>query len=244
MHWRKPVLILVLLGLCLSLTSSYRLRVESVRSRRSMAGIPSAVTGKRNNCWPEPFVCPDRAAARMPFCIQIANGWRSRNTIDGIYFEQNGTQLLRDRAKPDSLSSDEYAECLPGHLRPPGLQSDRHVRTAGCGARRRREVLRRPNGRSGHAHLVSAKRVRRRRGQPRTQEIYRVVRRPEQSSSRDGPPSTRIAPACQTSAPAGRVRHGSADTPPPATQIATTPTSAGPQRAALPIILYSQIIPL
>jgi len=50
---------------------------------------------KRNNAWPEPFVCPDRAAVRMPFAIQIANGWRDRNTLDGLYFEEDGTELSK-----------------------------------------------------------------------------------------------------------------------------------------------------
>ena len=92
MHWRKPVLIVVLLGLCLSLTSSPAFAWDPFESIAD-GWYSICRDWKRNNCWPEPFVCPDRTTVRMPFCIQIANGWRSRNTLDGIYFEDNGSEL-------------------------------------------------------------------------------------------------------------------------------------------------------
>lgn len=92
MLWRKTVLVLVLIGLAFP-----------VAAQPAAAGNPFDCASdawycfwrdwKRNNCWPEPFVCPDRAAVRMPFAIQIANGWRDRNTLDGLYFEEDGTEL-------------------------------------------------------------------------------------------------------------------------------------------------------
>ncbi|MEN6406425.1 MAG: hypothetical protein ABFC77_08135 [Thermoguttaceae bacterium] len=42
---------------------------------------------QRRNCWPEPFVAPDRAAVAAPMAIQIANGWRRQNLLGDFYFE-------------------------------------------------------------------------------------------------------------------------------------------------------------
>src|SRR5574340_671894 len=43
---------------------------------------------KRNNCFPEPFLAPDRAAVRMPFNIMVQNGWRLENTLGDHYFDE------------------------------------------------------------------------------------------------------------------------------------------------------------
>ena len=48
---------------------------------------------KRRNCWPAPFVCPDRQAARAPFCIEVENGWRRQNMLGDFYFEPTTGQL-------------------------------------------------------------------------------------------------------------------------------------------------------
>jgi hypothetical protein len=47
----------------------------------------------RRNCWPEPFVIPDRASVREPFMISIANGWERQNLLLDQYFDDNGTRL-------------------------------------------------------------------------------------------------------------------------------------------------------
>jgi hypothetical protein len=47
---------------------------------------------KRRNCWPQPFVAPDRQAVRVPLAIMVANGWQRQNTISDFFFE-SGNQL-------------------------------------------------------------------------------------------------------------------------------------------------------
>ena len=48
---------------------------------------------KRRNCWPAPFVCPDRQSARAPFAIQVSNGWQKQNLIGDYYFTDNSGEL-------------------------------------------------------------------------------------------------------------------------------------------------------
>jgi len=56
--------------------------------------VHSVVTDfKRNNCWPQPFLGPDRAAVRTPFVNMIDNGWRRQNMLGDQYFEASGTAL-------------------------------------------------------------------------------------------------------------------------------------------------------
>ncbi|MGA2061924.1 MAG: hypothetical protein ABSG67_15670 [Thermoguttaceae bacterium] len=48
---------------------------------------------KRRNCWPAPFVCPDRQTVREPFAIEVNNGWRRQNMLGDFYFEPTTGQL-------------------------------------------------------------------------------------------------------------------------------------------------------
>jgi hypothetical protein len=48
---------------------------------------------KRRNCWPQPFVCPDRQAVRTPFAIEVANGWRRQNLMGDHHFELKTGEL-------------------------------------------------------------------------------------------------------------------------------------------------------
>ncbi len=48
---------------------------------------------KRRNCWPQPFVCPDRQTTRLPFAVEVANGWRKQNLLDDHYFELSTGEL-------------------------------------------------------------------------------------------------------------------------------------------------------
>ena len=48
---------------------------------------------KRRNCWPAPFVCPDRQTVRAPFAIMVNNGWRRQNMLGDSYFEPTTGQL-------------------------------------------------------------------------------------------------------------------------------------------------------
>jgi len=48
---------------------------------------------KRNNCWPEPFVRPDRQAVRAAFAISIENGWRRQNLLSDFHFDMDTGKL-------------------------------------------------------------------------------------------------------------------------------------------------------
>jgi len=48
---------------------------------------------KRNNCWPEPFLRPDRLAVRAPFVIMVNNGWRRQNMLAEHHFEEGAGTL-------------------------------------------------------------------------------------------------------------------------------------------------------
>lgn len=48
---------------------------------------------KRNNCWPAPFECPDRAAVRAPFNIMVQNGWELENTVSDHHFDESTGKL-------------------------------------------------------------------------------------------------------------------------------------------------------
>jgi hypothetical protein len=48
---------------------------------------------KRRNCWPAPFVCPDRQTVRAPFAIMVNNGWRRQNMLGDFYFDSTTGQL-------------------------------------------------------------------------------------------------------------------------------------------------------
>lgn len=46
---------------------------------------------KRRNCWPEPFLAPDRDAVRSPFALMVSNGWRRQNLLaDHHFIDQTG----------------------------------------------------------------------------------------------------------------------------------------------------------
>jgi len=48
---------------------------------------------KRRQCWPDPFVYPDRVATRMPFATMVNNGWRRQNMLGKFHFEPNTGNL-------------------------------------------------------------------------------------------------------------------------------------------------------
>lgn len=48
-----------------------------------------AVDTKRNNCWPKPFLCPDRETVRAPLFVMVANGWERQNTLGNHHFKGN-----------------------------------------------------------------------------------------------------------------------------------------------------------
>jgi len=53
---------------------------------------------KRRQCWPKPFVCPDRSDVRAPLAIVISNGWRSQNLLGDHHF-QAGEGLLTEAGR-------------------------------------------------------------------------------------------------------------------------------------------------
>ncbi len=48
---------------------------------------------KRNNCWPEPFVRPDRVSVRVPFALMVHAGWQQQNLLGLYHFKENGAEL-------------------------------------------------------------------------------------------------------------------------------------------------------
>ncbi len=48
---------------------------------------------KRRNCWPEPFVYPDRAAVRQTMGTQVCAGWERQNLLSEFHFLPGGNQL-------------------------------------------------------------------------------------------------------------------------------------------------------
>ena len=50
---------------------------------------------RRNNCWPEPFIYPNRAAVRVPFQIMVSRGWQRHNTLGQEYFDPETQQLTQ-----------------------------------------------------------------------------------------------------------------------------------------------------
>ncbi|HWB13582.1 MAG TPA: hypothetical protein VG826_30435 [Pirellulales bacterium] len=53
---------------------------------------------RRNNCWPSPFLVPDRVAVRAPFAVMINNGWRVQNTLGDEHFDSE-TGILNDAGR-------------------------------------------------------------------------------------------------------------------------------------------------
>lgn len=45
------------------------------------------------NMWPQQYVGYDRMAARAPFDVMVANGWRVQNTLSNYHFRDGGTEL-------------------------------------------------------------------------------------------------------------------------------------------------------
>ena len=48
---------------------------------------------KRRNCWPDPFVCPDRYAVRAPFAEMVSNGWERQNMLGDHHFAAEDSEL-------------------------------------------------------------------------------------------------------------------------------------------------------
>lgn len=55
---------------------------------------------KRNNCWPEPFVCDDRESVRTPFVRMVSKGWQRQNTLgEHDFVPETGELTLAARAR-------------------------------------------------------------------------------------------------------------------------------------------------
>jgi hypothetical protein len=53
---------------------------------------------RQNRDWPEQYLDHDRAAARAPFAMMVANGWRCQNTLSSYHFD-DATGELNDTGK-------------------------------------------------------------------------------------------------------------------------------------------------
>jgi hypothetical protein len=47
----------------------------------------------RNNCWPKPFVYPDRASVVNFNMVQINKGWQATNLLGAPHFDADGSKL-------------------------------------------------------------------------------------------------------------------------------------------------------
>ena len=47
----------------------------------------------RNNCWPKPFVEPDRQAVRVPLAMMVDAGWQRQNILGRYHFEPETGKL-------------------------------------------------------------------------------------------------------------------------------------------------------
>jgi hypothetical protein len=67
---------------------------------------------KRNNCWPEPFTVPARAAVRAPFVLMVAKGWERQNTLGSQHFDpETGKLNLAGQSRVTKI----LIEGLPEH---------------------------------------------------------------------------------------------------------------------------------
>ena len=48
---------------------------------------------KRRNCWPDPFIVPDRHLQQTPFAAQVNAGWERQNLLSEFHFTPGGAQL-------------------------------------------------------------------------------------------------------------------------------------------------------
>jgi hypothetical protein len=48
---------------------------------------------KRRNCWPEPFIYPDRDGVRQVMSSQVAAGWERQNLLSEFHFVTGGKDL-------------------------------------------------------------------------------------------------------------------------------------------------------
>jgi hypothetical protein len=78
---RFSVLLIALGGLCYAVPAHGQLLETMARDF------------KRNNCWPQPFVAPDRQAVRSPFVIMVHNGWRRQNILGEYHFRPDNGEL-------------------------------------------------------------------------------------------------------------------------------------------------------
>jgi len=72
---------------------SYAAPVKAQCSRTQLFWDSVVRDWKRNNCWPDPFLRPDRHAVRAPFVLMVNNGWRRQNMVADHHFEEGTTSL-------------------------------------------------------------------------------------------------------------------------------------------------------
>ena len=74
----------------------------------------------RNEAWPFPFFCPDRASVREPFRIMVDNGWRRQNLLGEHHFNAETNRLttageLRAEHHSAGVVQRGDAKEVPGH---------------------------------------------------------------------------------------------------------------------------------
>ena len=53
----------------------------------------SAITARRVNHWPQPFIYPDRRAVVAPFSLMVSKGWKAQNTVGAHLFDDKTGEL-------------------------------------------------------------------------------------------------------------------------------------------------------
>ncbi len=52
-----------------------------------------ASDANRRNCWPEPYIYPDRAAVRQTMAVQVSAGWERQNLLSEFHFLPGENEL-------------------------------------------------------------------------------------------------------------------------------------------------------
>ena len=151
---------------------------------------------KRRNCWPEPWLGPDRAVTRAPFCIMVANGWRRQNMLGEFHFEPGSGQLT----EAGRLKVQWILTACPEQHRLVYVPHDRAgERDFGphCGS----AAIRRPDhaqrAAAGPAHLHSRRRLARGSGRSDRAEVPVEYAPPRLPAATGGGPVAAAVPAEQ-----------------------------------------------
>jgi len=102
---RSCVLVVVLLGLAQATPAQAQFIKKIVHS--------IVLDSKRNNCWPQPFVMPDRQTVRAPIEMMVRAGWEHQNLLGNHHFDEKTGGLT----EAGELKARWVATQVPSHHR-------------------------------------------------------------------------------------------------------------------------------